>query len=118
MSNPNFLNSKPNTNGKTKHALADMMGFVVIGSFLLLGGMLVGALMFPDKLDVKIVYDYLHTITIMSVGAFLALAKDILNPRREITINEVMELVKAMANNQNGSARGQGNKSNIRQGGS
>ena len=75
-----------------------VLGAAVFGSFMLLG---FSALVAQNSVDVTFkqeIYDGIHVIAVMTIGAFLALVKDIFNPRREIEVNDIIDLLDKISN--------------------
>lgn len=88
-------------NGITKHAMTDILTISAIGCLVILGIMVLTAVFIPNIVDAQVVFDSAHMIIVMVLGASLALAKDVLNPRREITIEQVIELADKISTNNN-----------------
>lgn len=84
-------------NGATKSVFSHVVAHAVMSCYIIMG---IFAIMIfthaPDINHIKIIENIFVVITI-TVGAFLALAKDIFNPRREIQMSEVMDLAKFMS---------------------
>ena len=93
-------NFSPKKNGYTKHTMASLLSYAVIGSFCLLAVVVVGSFLYPTILPISAITDHIFMVIVMVISAFLALAKDIFNPRREITIEELMALAKFMSESQ------------------
>ena len=98
---PFFSNqNKPRPNGKkAQNVMANLLAYSVVACYGILGLFVFGALLVPGAIPLAELYEQIFMILVMTIGAFLALAKDIFSPRREITIEQVMELAKYMAGN-------------------
>ena len=77
--------------------MANLMAYSVVACYGILGLLVFGSILFPTTFVIADLYEQIFMILVMTIGAFLALAKDIFSPRREITIQEVMELAKYMS---------------------
>lgn len=75
-----------------------VLGAAVVGSFSLLAYSAHVASAATDAVFKQEIYDGIHVITVMTIGAFLALVKDIFNPRREIEIEDIMQMLDKMFN--------------------
>ena len=80
----------------TKNMMGQVVGYSVIACYGILGMTVFVYMIDPNIKHGADILDNAHIIMVMTIGAFLALAKDIFNPRREITVSEVVDLVNQM----------------------
>lgn len=83
-------------NGKAKSLMSHVIGYSVIACYAILGMAAYHALSIGDSAISRVIWDNIHVVIVMTVGAFLALAKDIFHPRREITMDDIMNLVNGL----------------------
>ena len=77
--------------------ISNILAFAIYGCFGLLSGFVIVAYYVNDIEFTKSVWDGVNNIVIMIVGGFLALIKEIFHPRREITVDNVIDLVNKMS---------------------
>ena len=92
----------PKQNGSGKAIVSSMLAFTMYGSFALLGGFLVISHISNDADFIKNVWDGVNNVIIMLVGGFLALIKEIFHPRREITIDNMIDLLNKITDAKSG----------------
>ena len=86
---------------KAQNVMANLMAYSVVACYGILGLLVFGSILLPNTFSIGDLYEQIFMILVMTIGAFLALAKDIFSPRREITIQEVMDLAKILSGNNN-----------------
>lgn len=82
-----------------KQVLSHVLAISVIGALSLLAIFGYIAFSTDNKVMIQNVWDGIHTVTIMIIGGFLTLVKEILNPRREIEMADLMNLADKMGRN-------------------
>ena len=95
----------PKQTGNGKAIVSSMLAFTMYGSFALLGGFLVISHISEDSDFIKNVWDGVNNVIIMLVGGFLALIKEIFHPRREITIDNMIDLLNKITEAKSGAGR-------------
>lgn len=82
----------------SRHTLSNVLATSVLASFGLLGAMAIIAETTDNEELLTKIWDGVNTITIMVIGGFLALVKEILHPRREVSFEDMIKLAHVMGN--------------------
>ena len=106
-----YVPVKQGLNGKAKSTMSHVLAIAVVSCFVMLGIVTTVSMLAGDTAMTRIIWDNVNMVIVMTVSAFLALAKDIFHPRREISIDDLKGLAASMAElkSQDTAAQGAGN---------